>query len=65
MKTVTVADFENFIALMKREKAITGATEIHLSSDGEGNSYSPLVILDDGRFNIEVAKKKMTLYPMG
>ena len=64
-KKLTVGDLGRIIASLKKEGRVTSKTEIWLSSDEEGNSYSPLMQFNDGSLNVgcEEDTSKFTLYP--
>ena len=62
-KKLTVRDLIDLLDYYKKNGEITDKTEIWLSSDEEGNSYSPLMQFKSGLYNVGVEKKKFTLYP--
>jgi len=64
-RKLTVGDLKKLLNLFKKEGRITDETEIWLSSDEEGNSYSPLMRFKGGSFNVGVEedRSKFTLYP--
>ena len=64
-KKLTVGDFGRIVADLKREGKITSKSEIWLSSDEEGNTFSPLMRFKDGCLNVgcEEDGSKFTLYP--
>ena len=65
-KKMTVNDLISLLKNALHDGSITDNTEVWLSSDEEGNSYSPLVQLNDGTFNIgfERQRDKITFYPI-
>ena len=65
-KKMTVNDLISMLKNALHDGSITDNTEVWLSSDEEGNSYSPLVRLNDGTFNIGFERKrdKITFYPI-
>jgi len=63
LKKLTVRDLMEFVIDMRKANKLTLDTEIWLSSDEEGNSYSPLVQFEDRTYNVSAEKDKLTLYP--
>lgn len=63
-KTLKVKDLRKMLDLFVKEGFATENSEIWLSSDEEGNSYSPLIQMGE-RFNVgtEEDKSKVTFYP--
>ena len=62
---IKVKELKKILNRLKKEDAITDDTEIWLSSDEEGNSYSPFVKVDKVyNIGIEPDKSKITLYPI-
>ena len=64
-KKLTVKDLIDVLGKFEQQGQITMDTEVWLSSDEEGNAYSPLMRFKDGVFNIgiEQDKSRITLYP--
>ena len=64
-RKLTVGDLKKLLNQYKKEGRITDSTEIWLSSDEEGNSYSPLMRFRDGMFNVGLEEDgtMITLYP--
>lgn len=62
-KKLNVKDLIELLEDYKKDGEITDETEIWLSSDEEGNSFSPLMQFKSGLYNVSVEKKKFTLYP--
>ena len=65
VKTLKVKDLKAMLREFKKQDMITDDTEVWLSSDEEGNDYSPLVKIDQ-QFNVGVEedKSKVTFYPI-
>lgn len=53
----------NELNKIAKELKIDGNKELWLASDEEGNSFGPLVQIDN-RANLEVTKDKIILYPV-
>lgn len=69
MTTLTVKDLRKFLSDAERQGRINNDTEVWLSSDEEGNSYSPLCMIktnNRNKYNIgfERDKSKVTFYPV-
>ena len=64
-RKLTVADLKKLFNQFKKEGCLTDSTEIWLSSDEEGNAYSPLMRFRDGSFNVGLEQdgSRVTLYP--
>ena len=64
-KKLTVKDLKKLLNAFKKESKITDATEVWLSSDEEGNSYSPLMQFENGMFNVGIEEdgSRIMLYP--
>ena len=62
-KKLTVRDLFELVIDFRKQGKITLDTEIWLSSDEEGNSYSPLMCFKNGVYNVSAEKDKLTLYP--
>ncbi len=64
-RKLTVGDLKKLLNQFKKEETLTDDTEVWLSSDEEGNSYSPLMRFQDGSFNVGLEKdgSRITLYP--
>ena len=64
-RKLTVGDLKKLLNQFKREGRLTDSTEVWLSSDEEGNEYSPLMRFKSGQFNVGLEKdgSKVTLYP--
>lgn len=62
---MNVEQLKTLLNALIKEGAITNKSEVWLSSDEEGNEYSPLVAVN-GQYNISVEpdKSKITLYPI-
>jgi hypothetical protein len=64
IKKVTVGGLKRMLNGFIKQGQITNKTEIWLSSDEEGNSYSPLILVDGGiNAGVEKDGSKFTLYP--
>ena len=67
IKEMTVKDLRQMLSRLKKENLITDKTKITMSCDEEGNSFSPLAMID-GAYNVGVpevgGKDVMTLYPL-
>jgi hypothetical protein len=60
-----VKNLEGMLREFKRQAMITAETEVWLSSDEEGNNYSPLARIDNCyNVGVESDKSKLTLYPL-
>ncbi len=64
-RRLTVGDLKELLDEFIKEGAISENSEVWLSTDEEGNSYSPLMRFKNGTFNVglEPDKSKITLYP--
>lgn len=64
-RKLTIADLKKLLNQFKKEGKVNDNTEVWLSSDEEGNSYSPLMRFKDGSFNVGLEQdgSKVTLYP--
>ena len=64
IKEMTVKGVEDMFKAMRRQKMITGRTKILLSSDEEGNHFSPMIMID-GKYNVAIddEEDKLILYP--
>lgn len=61
---ITVGQFKNLLKQFAREGKVTDATELWVSSDEEGNSYSPVIQSGDTvNIGTETNASKLTLYP--
>ena len=63
IRNITVKELEEIIANFRREGQINDDTEVWLSSDEEGNYYSPFVMVGD-MINASTDDGKLTLYPI-
>lgn len=65
IKKLTVRDLIDLFRTYINHGRITMDTEVWLSKDGEGNSYSPLIQMSDGEYNVgfEKDRSRVTLYP--
>lgn len=62
--TITVGHLERLLAEFKKRGQINAKTEVWLSSDEEGNSFSPLIqIGDEVQIGTEPDASKITFYP--
>lgn len=62
--TITIGHFKKILNQFERAGQITDKTELWISSDEEGNSYSPVIQVDDAvNIGTETDKSKLTLYP--
>ncbi|MFH0984869.1 MAG: hypothetical protein V1882_04970 [Candidatus Omnitrophota bacterium] len=61
MKTLSVVGLVQVLGALCKQGTIKKEFEVWLSSDEEGNSFSPL--LDDSRISIGVEKNKIVFYP--
>ena len=64
IKEMTVKGVEDMFRAMRKQGMITGRTKVQLSSDEEGNHFSPLITVD-GRYNVEIEEDKsvITFFP--
>ena len=64
-RKLTVRELAQVLDAMRKQGDITLDTEVWLSSDEEGNSYSPLMRFKDGALNIGLEKdgSRITFYP--
>lgn len=62
-KEINVDELIKILNDYKAMGKITGKTKIILSSDEEGNSYSPLMIFKNGMLNLSASKEAFILYP--
>lgn len=64
LKTMTVKDLKAILARLKKQGQITDNTEIWLSSDEEGNSFSPMALDPSCSIGAEPNDtSKLILYP--
>ncbi len=61
MKALTVKGLKELLDQLCKQKTIHENSEVWLSSDEEGNSFSPL--LDDPEISIGVEGSKVVFYP--
>jgi len=62
--TLTVRGFIQVLESLKRQGQVTDSTEIWVSSDEEGNSFSPVIrVGDELNIGTEEDKSKLTIYP--
>lgn len=61
MKPFTVRELMQFLYTLYKQAKIQGDFEVWLSSDEEGNSFSPL--LDRPEINIGIEGRKIVFYP--
>lgn len=61
MKALTVKGLVNLLQVLCKQRTINENSEVWLSSDEEGNSFSPL--LDDPEISIGVEGNKIVFYP--
>lgn len=62
-RKITIGHFLRLITALKKEKKVTNKTELWLSSDEEGNSYSPLMQFKEGMVNFNAHEGRLTLFP--
>jgi hypothetical protein len=53
---MTVDDVAKMLRVMKKAKMVTGKTKVKLSSDEEGNSFAPMIMID-GMYNVSAPEK--------
>ena len=61
MQALTVKGLKNLLEQLSKQRTINGNSEVWLSSDEEGNSFSPL--LDNSEISIGVEGNKVVFYP--
>ncbi len=61
MQALTVKGLKELLEQLCKQRTINEKSEVWLSSDEEGNSFSPL--LDDSEISIGVEANKVVFYP--
>ena len=61
MQALTVRGLKKLLEQLCKQRTISENSEVWLSSDEEGNSFSPL--LDDSEISMGVEGNKMIFYP--
>jgi len=63
LRPMTVSDLIKCLTTLKRSKQITDDTTLWLSSDEEGNDFSPLAVDTTISIGVERDKTRITFYP--